>query len=98
VSEPRKILIVGAGVGLGRELAKLIMRDDRLRAQVVLVDELPKDHRSELEPLNLDDIMDRLRGEGPNCLVPVAAQHEPRDLLPYHGKSKYDRQRKWWNR
>jgi NAD(P)-dependent dehydrogenase (short-subunit alcohol dehydrogenase family) len=96
--EPRKILIVGAGAGLGRELAKLIMRDERLRGQVVLVDKLPEDHHSAHEPVDLDQLMDRLRGELPELRAPVVQRREHNALLPYHGKSKHDRQRKWWNR
>lgn len=98
--EPRKILIVGAGVGLGRELARLIMQDDRLRGRVELVEKLPEDHQPTLEPLDLNEVLARIRGDRPELMAPTPKQTRrvEHELLPYHGKSKHDRQRKWWNR
>lgn len=88
---PTRVVVIGIGSDTepGRELARRILADSRLRGRV--------------EILDLNAAVERIQAErdqytGPVVPQEMARQVDPYPMHPLDGQSKYDRRRKWWNR
>lgn len=101
---PMRVVVIGAGdTVLGRELAQRIMADPQLRGRIEIVDRFSDEADYGREILDLNAIVERIQAEHSGIMVPISAQISARSPEPYSmhlldGKSKYDRQRKWWLR